>query len=83
MDTYKTGVVAGDDFAPDIARKQLANSLANVWSAAQMLEFFGHQKWADRLIASIEEMLYEKEVLTPTLVALWKPAKSATRSAKS
>ena len=32
-----------------------------------MLEFFGHQKWADRLIAIIEEMLVEKKVLTPDL----------------
>jgi len=53
--------------APDIAGKQLANPLATVWSAAQMLEFFGHQKWADRLIAIIEEMLCEKKVLTPDL----------------
>lgn len=53
--------------APDIAGKQLANPLATVWSAAQMLEFFGYQKWADRLIAIIEEMLCEKKVLTPDL----------------
>ena len=53
--------------APDIAGKQLANPLATVWSAAQMLEFFGYQKWADRLIEIIEEMLVEKKVLTPDL----------------
>ncbi|MBQ8359034.1 MAG: tartrate dehydrogenase [Oscillospiraceae bacterium] len=53
--------------APDIAGQQKANPLATVWSAAQMLEFFGHQKWADRLIAIIEEMLCEKKVLTPDL----------------
>jgi tartrate dehydrogenase/decarboxylase/D-malate dehydrogenase len=32
-----------------------------------MLEFFGYQKWADRLIEIIEEMLVEKKVLTPDL----------------
>ena len=41
--------------------------MATVWSAAQMLEFFGYQKWADRLIEIIEEMLVEKKVLTPDL----------------
>lgn len=53
--------------APDIAGQQKSNPLATVWSAAQMLEFFGYQAWADRLIAIIEEMLVEKKVLTPDL----------------
>ena len=53
--------------APDISGQQKSNPLATVWSAAQMLEFFGYQKWADRLIEIIEEMLVEKKVLTPDL----------------
>ncbi len=53
--------------APDIAGQGKANPLATVWSASQMLEFFGHQKWADRLIEIIEEMLVEKTVLTSDL----------------
>ncbi|MBE6630955.1 MAG: tartrate dehydrogenase [Ruminococcaceae bacterium] len=53
--------------APDIAGKGLANPLATVWSASQMLEFFGEQKWADRLLTIIEEMLVEKTALTPDL----------------
>lgn len=53
--------------APDIAGKGIANPLATVWSAAQMLEFFGHQHWSDRLIGIIEEILVEKSVLTPDL----------------
>ncbi len=53
--------------APDIAGMGKANPLATVWSAAQMLEFFGHQAWADRLISIIEEILTEKKVLTPDL----------------
>jgi tartrate dehydrogenase/decarboxylase/D-malate dehydrogenase len=53
--------------APDIAGQQKANPLATVWSASQMLEFFGHKQWADRLIRIIEEILTEQNVLTPDL----------------
>lgn len=53
--------------APDIAGQQKANPLATVWSASQMLEFFGYKQWADRLIEIIEEILTEKKVLTPDL----------------
>ena len=53
--------------APDIAGQQKANPLATVWSASQMLEFFGHKEWADRLLEIIEEMLAEKNVLTSDL----------------
>lgn len=52
---------------PDIAGQQKANPLATVWSAAQLLEFMGQKKWADRLIEIIEEMLVEGKVLTPDL----------------
>lgn len=53
--------------APDIAGKGLANPLATVWSAAQLLEFLGYKQWSDRLIEIIEEMLVEKKCLTPDL----------------
>lgn len=53
--------------APDIAGQQKANPLATVWSASQMLEFFGYKQWADRLIGIIEEILTEKKTLTPDL----------------
>ncbi|HBO38061.1 MAG TPA: tartrate dehydrogenase [Pasteurellaceae bacterium] len=53
--------------APDIAGQQLANPLATVWSASQMLAFFGYQEWADRLIDAIEYLLVEKKTLTPDL----------------
>ena len=53
--------------APDIAGKGLANPLATVWSASQMLDFFGHEDWGKRLIDCIEEVLVEKKVLTPDL----------------
>lgn len=53
--------------APDIAGKGLANPLATVWSASQMLDFFGHEVWGARLLEVIEQMLVEKAVLTPDL----------------
>jgi tartrate dehydrogenase/decarboxylase/D-malate dehydrogenase len=53
--------------APDIAGKQIANPLATVWSVSQMLEYFGYKDWADRIIDIIEEILVEKQVLTPDM----------------
>ena len=53
--------------APDIAGQGKANPLATVWSASQMLDFFGHNDWGKRLIDCIEEVLVEKKVLTPDL----------------
>ena len=53
--------------APDIAGQNKANPLATIWSASQILEFFGYQQWVDRLIMIIEELLMEKKCLTPDL----------------
>ena len=53
--------------APDIAGKGLANPLATVWSASQMLDFFGHEALARRLLDVIEEMLVDRTALTPDL----------------
>jgi len=53
--------------APDIAGQQIANPLASVWSAAQMLEFFGYPQWSERLIGVIEQILVDGRVLTPDL----------------
>ncbi len=53
--------------APDIAGKGLANPLATIWSASQMLEFFGYKNWADKLIEAIEQVLCDKKVLTADL----------------
>ena len=53
--------------APDIAGRGLADPLATVWSASQMLDFFGHEVWGKRLLEVIEQMLVEKAVLTPDL----------------
>ena len=53
--------------APDIAGQQKANPLATVWSASQLLDFFGYADWAKVLIDCIEEVLCEKKVLTADL----------------
>jgi tartrate dehydrogenase/decarboxylase/D-malate dehydrogenase len=53
--------------APDIAGQGKANPLATVWSASQMLDFFGHESWGKKLIDVIEEILLEKKALTPDL----------------
>ena len=53
--------------APDIAGKGIANPLATVWSASQMLDFFGHTDWGAKLIDCIERLLVEKKTLTPDL----------------
>ena len=53
--------------APDIAGMGKANPLATVWSASQMLDFFGQENWGKKLIDSIETILTEKRILTPDL----------------
>lgn len=53
--------------APDIAGTGKANPLATVWSASQMLDFFGYTDWGRILIDCIEAVLTEKKVLTPDL----------------
>ena len=53
--------------APDIAGQGKADPLATVWSVSQMLEFFGYDKWAKRVLDIVEEMLVERAVLPPDL----------------
>ena len=53
--------------APDIAGQGIADPLAAIWSASQMLDFFGHEDWGKRVIDAIESVLTEKTVLTPDL----------------
>ena len=53
--------------APDIAGKWIADPLAAVWSASQILDFFGHEDWGRKVIDAIERLLTEKQVLTPDI----------------
>lgn len=53
--------------APDIAGKGIANPLASIWSASQILDFFGHEDWGKKVIDAIEKVLVEKKALTPDI----------------
>ncbi len=53
--------------APDIAGRGMANPLAAVWSASQMLDFFGHEDWGKKLLSAIETALTGARALTPDL----------------
>jgi tartrate dehydrogenase/decarboxylase/D-malate dehydrogenase len=43
--------------APDIAGKQVANPIGQIWSAAMMLDFLGHRDAHDAIVAAIEKVL--------------------------
>lgn len=53
--------------APDIAGLGISNPLASIWSVSQMLDFFGYTEWGKRVIDVIEEVLIEKQALTPDM----------------
>lgn len=53
--------------APDIAGKGIANPIAQIWSAAMMLEHLGREDLAGFILDAIEEVLLKKEVRTPDL----------------
>lgn len=53
--------------APDIAGQGKANPLAAIWSASQMLDFFGYEAAGAAVIKAIEEVLLEAKTLTPDL----------------
>jgi tartrate dehydrogenase/decarboxylase / D-malate dehydrogenase len=53
--------------APDIAGKGTANPLASIWSASQMLDFFGHENWGKIVLDCIEEVMVQGTTLTPDM----------------
>lgn len=53
--------------APDIAGKGVANPMAQIWSAALMLEHLGRKDLHDTVMAAMEKVLTEKKVLTPDI----------------
>ena len=53
--------------APDIAGKGIANPLAAIWSASQMLDFFGYEDWGAKVLDAIEQMLVAHDCLTPDM----------------
>ena len=53
--------------APDIAGKEIANPMASIWAASQMLDFFGHEDWGAKVLLALEVVLTEKTALTPDM----------------
>ena len=53
--------------APDIAGKNIANPIGQIWSGAMMLEHLGHKEAADAIVAAIEEVIRTGETLTPDM----------------
>lgn len=51
--------------APDIAGQGIANPLAAIWSASQLLDFFGKENWGKLVLQAIEDVLAEGAHLTP------------------
>lgn len=68
--------------APDIAGKGLANPLAAIWSASQLLDFIGHEKYGQLVLDAIEELLLEGEVLTPDMKGAASTAEVGDRVSK-
>lgn len=53
--------------APDIAGKNIANPVAQIWTAKMMLDFIGKEELGKLLLDSIEDVLEEGKVRTPDL----------------
>lgn len=53
--------------APDIANQGIANPFAAIWSASQMLDFFGYTNWGSLVLEAVETVMVQKEVLTPDM----------------
>ena len=53
--------------APDIAGKGIANPFSAIWSASQLLDFFGYENWGAKVLSAIESLLTGKKTLTPDL----------------
>ncbi|MHA6260928.1 tartrate dehydrogenase [Sporosarcina sp. CAU 1771] len=53
--------------APDIAGKGMANPIAQIWSAALMLDHLGREDLGAKIVTAIEEVLAEGKVKTPDI----------------
>ena len=53
--------------APELAGRGVANPLATIWSASQMLDFFHQEAWGAKVLQAVEQLLVEGRVLTPDL----------------
>jgi tartrate dehydrogenase/decarboxylase/D-malate dehydrogenase len=53
--------------APDIAGRGIANPIGQIWSAAMMLQHLGHPQAHDAIVAAIEDLIRERDSLTPDM----------------
>ena len=53
--------------APDIAGQGLANPLAAIWSASQMLDHFGYPELGKKVLDAIEQTMVDAVCLTPDM----------------
>jgi len=53
--------------APDIAGRNIANPIGQIWSGAMMLEHLGHPKAAARIMTAIEATLKQPSAMTPDM----------------
>jgi tartrate dehydrogenase/decarboxylase / D-malate dehydrogenase len=53
--------------APDIAGKAIANPIAQIWTAAMMLDHLGHEDAGRAIVDAIEKVVSEGKVLTRDL----------------
>ncbi|MBX6320995.1 MAG: tartrate dehydrogenase, partial [Rhodospirillaceae bacterium] len=53
--------------APDIAGRNIANPIGQIWSGAMMLEHLGCPEAASAILAAIERVLAEPRLLTPDM----------------
>ena len=53
--------------APDIAGQGLANPLASIWSASQMLDHFGYPELGKKVLDAIEQTMVDGKCLTPDM----------------
>ncbi len=53
--------------APDIAGKGIANPIGQIWSGAMMLDHLGETEAAAAILAAIEAVLRNSQVLTPDM----------------
>jgi tartrate dehydrogenase/decarboxylase/D-malate dehydrogenase len=53
--------------APDIAGKGIANPMAAIWSASQMLDFLGLENWGKKVLHALEIVMTEGKSLPPDM----------------
>ena len=53
--------------APDIAGKNVANPIAQIWTGAMMLEHLGHPDAARAVVGAIERVVEEGKTVTRDL----------------